>query len=82
MTQKRENQGNYAWISTRKKFQSDGSLDNSKFKIVVRRDLQNTEMIGETCFPTPSMSTLKCLLSYDSKYKEMLHQLDFIGSFI
>ena len=34
------------------KIQSDGSLDKLKLRIVVRGDLQNTEMIGDTFSPT------------------------------
>ena len=30
------------------KFQSDGSLDELKLKIVVRGDLQNKELVGDT----------------------------------
>ena len=30
------------------KIQSDGSLDKLKFRIVVRRDLQNKELVGDT----------------------------------
>ena len=39
--------------------QSDGSLDNLKLIIVVRVDLHNKELIGDTWFPTSLMSTLK-----------------------
>ena len=41
------------------KIQSDGSLDKLKLRIVVRGDLQNKEMIGDTWSPTESMRTLK-----------------------
>ena len=34
------------------KIQSDGSLDKLKLRIVVRGDLQNKEMIGDTWSPT------------------------------
>ena len=41
------------------KIQSDGSIDKLKLRIVVRGDLQNTELFGETSSPTSSMRTLK-----------------------
>ena len=41
------------------KIQSDGSLDKLKLRIVVREDLQNKEMVGDTWSPTASMRTLK-----------------------
>ena len=62
--------------------QSDGSLDNFKLKIVVRVDLQNKEMVGDTCSPTASMRTLKYFLSDAAKHKAEFHQLYFIGSFL
>ena len=34
------------------KIQSDGSLDKLKLRIVVRGDLQNKEMVGDTWSPT------------------------------
>ena len=37
------------------KFQSDGSLYKLKLRIVVRGDLQNKEMVGDTWSPTASM---------------------------
>ena len=39
------------------KIQSDGSLDKSKFRIVVRGDLQDKELVGDTWSPTASMRT-------------------------
>ena len=41
------------------KIQSDGSLDKLKLIILVRGDLQNKEMFGDTWSPTSSMRTLK-----------------------
>ena len=41
------------------KIQSDGSLDKLMLRIVVRGDLQNKEMVGDTWSPTASMRTLK-----------------------
>ena len=40
----------------RAKIQSDGSLDKMKLRIVVRGDLQNKKMVGDTCSPTASMN--------------------------
>ena len=37
---------------------SDGSLDKLKLKIVVRGDLQNKYLIGDTVSPTASMRIL------------------------
>ena len=37
------------------KVQSEGSLDKLKLRIVVRGDLQNKEMVGDTWSPTASM---------------------------
>ena len=37
------------------KIQSDGSLDKINFRIVVRGDSQNKEMIGDTWSPVPSL---------------------------
>ena len=43
------------------KIQSDGSLDKLNVIIVVRGDLQNKEMVGDTWSPTVSMRNLKYL---------------------
>ena len=64
------------------KIQSDGSLDNLKLRIVVRGDLQNKEMVGDTWSPTASMRTLKYFLADAAKHKARFHQLDFIGAFL
>ena len=40
-------------------FQSDGIIDKLKFRIVVRGDLQNKELFGDTFSPTASMRILK-----------------------
>ena len=50
--------------------------------ILVRGDLQNKEMICDTWAPIASMTSMKYLLAYSIKHKEILHQLDFIGSFL
>ena len=64
------------------KIQSDGSLDKLKLRILVRRDLQNKEMVGDTWSPTASMSTLKYFLADAAKHKAGVHQLEFIGAFL
>ena len=64
------------------KIQSDGSLDKLKLRIVVREDLQNKELVGDTWSPTASMRTLKYLLADATKHKARVHQLDFIGAFL
>ena len=64
------------------KIQSDGSLDNLKLRIVVRGDLQNKGMVGDTWSPTASRRTLKHFLADGAKHKARVHQLDFIGAFL
>ena len=51
------------------KIQSDGSLDKLKLRIVVRGDLQNKEMVGDTWSSTDSMRTLKYFLADAAKHK-------------
>ena len=63
------------------KIQSDGSMDKLKLRIVVRGDLQNKEMVGDTWSPTASMRTLRYFLADAAKHKARVHQLDFIGAF-
>ena len=46
------------------KIQFDGSLDKLKLRIVVGGDLQNKELVRDTCSPTSSMMTLKYFLAY------------------
>ena len=55
------------------KIQSDGSLDKLKLIIVVRGDLHNKEMVGETWSPTTSMRTLKYVLADTAKHKATVH---------
>ena len=64
------------------KIQSDGSLYKLKLRIVVRRDFQNKEMVGDTWSPTASMRTLKYSLEDAAKHKSRVHQIDFIGSLL
>ena len=49
---------------------------------MVRGDLQNKEMVGDTWSPTASMRNLKYFLADATKHREIFHQLDFIGAFL
>ena len=66
----------------KEKIQSYGSLDKLPLIIVVRGDLQNKEMIGDTWYPTTSTRTLKYFLEEFSKHKVRVHQLYFIKAFL
>ena len=66
----------------KQKIQSDGSLDKQNLIIVVRGNLQNKDLIGDTCLPTAYMRNLKYFLAYTVKSKARVHQLYFIGSFL
>ena len=64
------------------KIKSDGSIDKLKLRIVVRGDLQNNELVGDTWSPKASMRTLKYFLTYAAKKKSIFHQLYFIVAFL
>ena len=64
------------------KIQSDGSLDKLKLRIVVRGDLQNKELVGDTWSPTASMNNLEYFLVDATKHKSRYHQLCFIGALL
>ena len=64
------------------KIQSNGSIYKIKLRIVVRVDLQNEELVGDTWSPTASMRTLKYLLADLAKHKARVYQLDFIGALL
>ena len=64
------------------KIQYDGSLDKLKFRIVVRGDLQNKEMVGDTWSTTASMRTLKYFWADAAKHKARVHQLSVMGAFL
>ena len=49
---------------------------------MVRGDLQNKELVGDTWSPTASTRTLKYVLAYATKHRARVHQLDFIGAFL
>ena len=59
-----------------------GSIEKLKLIIVVRGDLQDTEMIGDTWYTISSMRNVKYFLVDYANHKAMVHQLDFIGTFI
>ena len=64
------------------KIQSDESIDKLKLRIVVKGDLENNKVVGDTWSPTDSMITFKYFLVCAAKYKSIVHQLDFIGAFL
>ena len=64
------------------KIQSGGSLYNLKLGFVVRGNLQNKELVGDTWSPKVYMRTLKYFLADAAKHKAMVHQLDFVGSLL
>ena len=64
------------------KIKYDGSLDKLKLRILVRGDLQNKEMVGDTWSSTASMRNLKYLLADAAKHKARFNQLYFIGAFL
>ena len=63
------------------KIQSDVILEKLKLRIVVRGNLQNKGIIGDTWSTTVSMITLKYFLSGNSNHKSRVHQLYFVGAF-
>ena len=64
------------------KIQSGESLDKLKLRMLVRGDLQNKELVGDTGLPTASMRTLKYFPADETKHKARVHQLDSIGAFL
>ena len=71
------------WVDVHKsKIQSDGSLDKLKLIIVVRGDVQNKELVGDTWSPTASLRTVKYFLVDATKHKARVHQLDFIRALL
>ena len=64
------------------KIQSDGSLDKLKLRFVVRRDLNNKELVGDTWSPTASMRNFKYCLTDATKHKARIHQLYFNRVFL
>ena len=64
------------------KIKSDGSLDKLKLITVVRGDLHNRELVGDTWSPKSSTRTLKYFLEDANKHKAIVNQLDLIGEFL
>ena len=64
------------------KIQSYVSLDKIKLRTLVRRDLHNKELVGDTWSPTASMRNLKYFFADATKYKARVYQLDFIGALL
>ena len=64
------------------KIQCTGSLDKLNLRIVVRGDLQNKELFGDTWSQTASMRNLKYFLVNGVKNKVRVHPFDFIGAFL
>ena len=62
------------------KIQSYGSLEKLKLEIIVKGDLKNKELVGDTWSETAYMRTLIYFLTNATKHKARVHQLDFIGS--
>ena len=61
------------------KIQSDGGLDKLKLRIVVRGDLYNKELVGDTWSPIASMRIIEYFLADVTKHKARVCQLYFIG---
>ena len=51
-------------------------------RILVRGDLQNKELVGDTWSTTAFVRTLKYFMAYGTKHKTKVHQLYFIGAFL
>ena len=49
---------------------------------MVRGDIHNKELVGDTWSQTASMSTLKYFLAYSIKHKARVHQLYFIEALL
>ena len=66
----------------RQQIKSDVSIEKLKLRIVVRRYLQNKELVGENWSRTATMSTLKYFVADAAKNKARVHQYYFIGSLL
>ena len=64
------------------RIQSNGSLDKLKLSIMVRGDIQNKELVGDTWSPAASMRNCKYFLADAAKHRAREYQLDFIGAFL
>ena len=65
-----------------REIQCYGSLDKLKLRIVVRGDLQNKKLVGNTWSPKSSMRTLKYFFVDTVNHKALVYQLYFIGTFL
>ena len=61
------------------KIQYDVIIYKLKLIIVVKGDLQNKEITGDTWYPTASIRTLKYFLADAPKHKSIVQKLYFIG---
>ena len=66
----------------KEKIQSDGSIYRLELIIVVRGDLQNKEIIGDTWYITASTRNLKYFLEYEYNNKSRVQKLYFVGEFL
>ena len=64
------------------KIQSDGSLDKLKLRIMVRGDIQNKKLVGDTWSPTASTINFKFFLADAVNHKARVHQLYFIEALL
>ena len=64
------------------KIKPNESLDELKLRILVRGDLQNKEIVGDTLSPIESMRNFKYFLVYAAKHRARGHYLEFIGAFL
>ena len=64
------------------KIKSDRSIDKLKLRIVVSRDLQNKELVGDTWSPTAYVRPFEYFFEDTVMVKERMHQLDFIQAFV
>ena len=64
------------------KIQYNGIVDILKLRVVVRGDLQNTELVGDNWSPRAYMRNLKYFLADATKQKPRAHQLYFIGELL
>ena len=64
------------------KIQYYGSLEKLKLIFVVREDLQNKELFGDTWSTTSSMRNLKYFSADATKHKARVHQFNLIWAFL
>ena len=64
------------------KIHSCGILDKLKLRFLVRRDLKNKELVGDTWSPTASNRTLKYFFADAVYHKTRFYHFAFIGAFL